>query len=52
VELASPDILQAMQAFTLGSTAFVGWDGLRADGWWPGVVCSVVAWMLAARSTA
>ena len=25
VELASPDILQAMQAFTLGSTAFVGW---------------------------
>ena len=25
VELSSPDILQAMQAFLLGSTAFVGW---------------------------
>jgi iron complex transport system permease protein len=46
VELASPDILQAMQAFTLGSTAFVGWMAcaLMAVVW---VLCSVVAWMLA-----
>ena len=46
VELASPDILQAMQAFTLGSTAFVGWMAcvLMAGAF---VVCSVVAWMLA-----
>ncbi|WP_228894606.1 iron ABC transporter permease [Acidovorax sp. Leaf73] len=46
VELASPDILQAMQAFTLGSTAFVGWMAcvLMAVAWG---LCSVVAWMLA-----
>ena len=46
VELASPDILQAMQAFTLGSTAFVGWMAcvLMAGVW---TLCSVVAWMLA-----
>ncbi len=46
VELASPDILQAMQAFTLGSTAFVGWMAcvLMAAAWG---LCSVVAWMLA-----
>ncbi len=46
VELASPDILQAMQAFTLGSTAFVGWMAcvLMAAVW---ALCSVVAWMLA-----
>ena len=46
VELASPDILQAMQAFTLGSTAFVGWMAcvLMVGAF---VVCSVVAWMLA-----
>ena len=46
VELASPDILQAMQAFTLGSTAFVGWMAcvLMAVAW---TLCSVVAWMLA-----
>ena len=46
VELASPDILQAMQAFTLGSTAFVGWMACTLMGvvW---VVCSVVSWMLA-----
>ena len=46
VELASPDILQAMQAFILGSTAFVGWMacGLMAVAW---ALCSVVAWMLA-----
>ncbi|MFD1838865.1 FecCD family ABC transporter permease [Paracidovorax cattleyae] len=35
VELASPEILQAMQAFTLGSTSFVGWIacGLMAGAW-------------------
>jgi len=46
VELASPDILQAMQAFTLGSTAFVGWMAcvLMAAVW---ALCSLVAWMLA-----
>ena len=46
VELASPDILQAMQAFTLGSTAFVSWMAcvLMVGAF---VVCSVVAWMLA-----
>ena len=46
VELASPDILQAMQAFILGSTAFVGWAAclLMAVAW---ALCSVVAWMLA-----
>ncbi|WP_144733835.1 FecCD family ABC transporter permease [Extensimonas perlucida] len=35
VELASPDILQAMQAFTLGSTSFVGWlaCALMAAAW-------------------
>ena len=46
VEVASPDILQAMQAFTLGSTAFVGWMAcaLMAGAWG---FCSVAAWMLA-----
>ena len=27
LELKHPDILQAMQAFTLGTSAFVGWEG-------------------------
>ena len=27
LELRHPDILQAMQAFTLGTSAFVGWEG-------------------------
>ena len=46
VELASPDILQAMQAFTLGSTAFVGWSAciLMAAAW---ALCSALAWLLA-----
>lgn len=45
VELASPDILQAMQSFTLGSTAFVGWVAclLMAAAW---VVCAALAWAL------
>ncbi len=40
VTLAAPDILQAMQAFTLGSTGFVGWSSL-------GVMAAVLAPMLA-----
>ena len=46
VELASPDILQAMQAFILGSTAFVGWIAcaLMAAAWG---LCSLLAWGLA-----
>lgn len=46
VELASPDILQAMQAFTLGSTSFVGWIacGLMAAAW---AVSAGAAWVLA-----
>ena len=46
VLLFSPDSLQAMQAFMLGSTAFVGWTStaLMAGVWG---VCVVVAWLLA-----
>jgi iron complex transport system permease protein len=46
VLLASPDSLQTMQAFMLGSTAFVGWTAcaLMASAW---VVCSVLACLLA-----
>ncbi|KAF1049218.1 MAG: Hemin transport system permease protein HmuU [Xylophilus sp.] len=46
VELASPEILQAMQAFTLGSTGFVGWAacGLMAVAW---SLCALGAGMLA-----
>jgi len=46
VLLLSPDSLQAMQAFMLGSTAFVGWTavGLMALVW---LVCAVAAWLLA-----
>jgi len=46
VLLFSPDSLQAMQAFMLGSTAFVGWTScvLMAGMW---CVCVVVAWLLA-----
>ena len=36
VQLAQPDVLQAMQGFTLGMTGFVGWDG-----------CAVMAAVLA-----
>jgi len=46
VLLFSPDSLQAMQAFMLGSTAFVGWTStLLMAGVW--VVCVLVAWLLA-----
>ena len=46
VLLLSPDSLQAMQAFMLGSTAFVGWVSfaLMAVVW---LVCGVAAWLLA-----
>src|SRR6218665_364975 len=46
LQLAAPDILQAMQAFTLGSTAFVGAPAcvLMALAW---VSCAALAWMLA-----
>ena len=46
VLLFSPDSLQAMQAFMLGSTAFVGWasTALMAVVW---CVCVVAAWLLA-----
>ena len=45
IALASPDILQAMQAFSLGSTGFVGWTScaLMAAVW---ALCMAVAWAL------
>ena len=44
--LLSPDSLQAMQAFLLGSTAFVGWTSftLMVSAW---SVCAIAAWLLA-----
>ncbi len=46
VLLFTPDSLQAMQAFMLGSTAFVGWTSfsLMAGVW---LVCVLAAWLLA-----
>jgi iron complex transport system permease protein len=46
VLLFSPDSLQAMQTFMLGSTAFVGWTacGLMAGAW---LLCLLAAWSLA-----
>ena len=46
VLLFSPDALQAMQAFMLGSTAFVGWTStlLMVVVW---CVCVLAAWLLA-----
>jgi iron complex transport system permease protein len=46
VLLFSPDSLQAMQAFMLGSTAFVGWTScvLMAGVW---AACVLAAWLLA-----
>ena len=45
VLLFSPDSLQAMQAFMLGSTSFVGWTAclLMATVW---VACAAAAWLL------
>ncbi len=44
--LLSPDSLQAMQAFMLGSTGFVGWSAcaIMLAVWLP---CTVLAWSLA-----
>jgi iron complex transport system permease protein len=46
VTLSFPATLQAMQAFMLGSTAFIGWQscGLMAAVW---LVCVAVAWAMA-----
>lgn len=46
VLLFSPESLQAMQAFMLGSTSFVGWTAcaLMAGVW---VLCALSAWLLA-----
>jgi iron complex transport system permease protein len=46
VLLVSPDSLQAMQAFMLGSTSFVGWTAaaLMAGVW---ALCTLAAWLLA-----
>ena len=43
LELKYPDILQAMQAFVLGTSAFVGWQAcvLMAVVW---LLCAVVTW--------
>ena len=46
LELRHPDILQAMQAFTLGTSAFVGWEGCALMA---GVllVCVLATWCCA-----
>ena len=45
VLLIVPEVMQAMQAFLLGSTAFVGWTtGLLMLVVW--LVCMVLAWLL------
>ncbi len=46
VTLAAPDILQSMQAFTLGSTAFLGWQAVLLMAVLLGL-CLVAAWLLA-----
>ncbi|GAB1386599.1 iron ABC transporter permease [Melaminivora sp.] len=45
IQVAHPNILEAMQVFTMGSTAFVGWQAclLMALLWW---VCALAAWAL------
>ena len=45
ISLAMPDILQAMQAFSLGSTGFIGWTSclLMAGAW---LASMAVAWVL------
>ncbi len=45
ITIAVPDILQAMQAFTLGSTGFVGWTSCAVMAAML-ALCVVVAWML------
>lgn len=46
VTLMAPDVLQAMQAFMLGSTGFVGWSSW-AIMMSVGAVCVATAWSLA-----
>ncbi|MBU6502399.1 MAG: iron ABC transporter permease [Burkholderiales bacterium] len=45
IMLLVPEVQQTLQAFMLGSTAFVGWNScaLMAGAW---LACMVVAWML------
>ncbi len=45
VLLLSPDSLQAMQTFMLGSTSFVGWTSftLMLSVWW---LCVLAAWLM------
>jgi len=45
IQVARPNILEAMQVFTMGSSAFVGWQAcaLMAAGW---LVCALAAWAL------
>ena len=46
LELRYPDILQPMKAFSLGSTAFIGWAScaLMLGAW---ALCALAAWALA-----
>jgi iron complex transport system permease protein len=42
ITIASPDVLQAMQAFMFGSTGFIGWEALTLMAWmW--AICLVLA---------
>lgn len=45
IQVAHPNILEAMQVFTMGSSAFVGWQAciLMAAAW---LVCALAAWAL------
>lgn len=45
IQVAQPHILEALQVFTLGSSAFVGWQAcaLMAGGW---LLCAATAWAL------
>lgn len=45
IQAAQPSILESMQVFTMGSTAFVGWQAcaLMAAGW---ALCAGTAWAL------
>jgi iron complex transport system permease protein len=45
VLLARPDLLQSMQAFMLGSTAYVGWDACLTLAMVL-ALCAVLAWVL------
>ena len=49
VLLARLDVLQSMQSFLLGSTAFVGWDAclVMAVAW---LACVLLAWIFSASA--